>query len=72
MRRPSLVLSKRSESSRLRSFEILMVRVFCLAPGLCKKLWHSQLFYWVVRTQEDANQLAEEDDMIIFEGFAAK
>ena len=44
----------------------------CLAPGLCKKLWHSQLFYWVVRTQEDANQLAEEDDMIIFEGFAAK
>ena len=44
----------------------------CLAPGLCKKIWRPQMFYWVVRTQEDANLLAEEDDMIIFEGFAAK
>lgn len=44
----------------------------CLAPGLCKKIWRPQMFYWVVRTQDDANRLAEEDDMIIFEGFAAK
>jgi glycerophosphoryl diester phosphodiesterase len=43
-----------------------------LAPGLCKKLWGVQTFYWVVRDQETANQLAEEDSMIIFEGFAAK
>ncbi|MBQ2154060.1 MAG: glycerophosphodiester phosphodiesterase [Oscillospiraceae bacterium] len=44
----------------------------CLAPGLCKKIWRPQMFYWVVRSQEDANRLAEDDDMIIFEGFAAK
>ena len=43
-----------------------------LAPGLCKKVWGVQTFYWVVRDQETANSLMEEDSMIIFEGFAAK
>ena len=44
----------------------------CLAPGLCKKLWNPQMFFWVVTNQEEANELAEQNAMIIFEGFAAK
>ena len=44
----------------------------CLAPGLCKKIWNPQMFYWVVRSQEEANEIAEQNGMIIFEGFAAK
>ncbi|MBR6119158.1 MAG: glycerophosphodiester phosphodiesterase [Oscillospiraceae bacterium] len=43
-----------------------------LAPGLCRKLWGPQFFWWVVPSQEDANPLLERGDMIIFEGFAAK
>ena len=43
-----------------------------LAPGLCKKLWGPQVFWWVVRSQEEAKLCAEQGDMIIFEGFAAK
>ena len=43
-----------------------------MSIGLCKKLWRPQMFYWVIRNQETANQLADEDGMIIFEGFAAK
>lgn len=43
-----------------------------LAPGLCKKIWGSQMFWWVVRSQDVANELMEQDGMIIFEGFAAK
>lgn len=45
---------------------------FDLAPGLCKKIWRPQAFWWVVRSQEAANELMEQDGMIIFEGFAAK
>ena len=45
---------------------------YCLAPGLCKKIWGSQMFWWVVRSQDVANELMEQDGMIIFEGFAAK
>ena len=43
-----------------------------MSIGLCKKLWRPQMFYWVVRNQETVNQLADEDGMVIFEGFAAK
>ena len=43
-----------------------------LAPGLCRKLWGPQFFWWVVKSQEEANELVEEGDKIIFEGFAAK
>lgn len=43
-----------------------------LAPGLCRKLWQPQMFYWVVRSQAEANEIAESGGMIIFEGFAAK
>ncbi|MBO4419589.1 MAG: glycerophosphodiester phosphodiesterase [Oscillospiraceae bacterium] len=43
-----------------------------LAPGLCKKLWHTQLFWWVVPSQEEADPLIRAKDKIIFEGFAAK
>ena len=43
-----------------------------LAPGLCRKLWGPQFFWWVVRSQEAANPLLEREDLIIFEGFAAK
>ena len=43
-----------------------------LAPGLCKKLWKPQMFWWVVRSQADANSLREQSDLCIFEGFAAK
>ncbi len=45
---------------------------FDLAPALCKKLWGVQGFIWTVRSQRDATQLLEEDNLIIFEGFAAK
>ena len=45
---------------------------FDLAPGLCKKLWGPQFFWWVVTSQEDANELLQQGDKIIFEGFAAK
>ena len=45
---------------------------YSLAPGLCKKIWGSQMFWWVVRSQDVANELMEQDGMIIFEGFAAK
>ena len=44
----------------------------CLAPQLCRRLWRTQVFWWVVRSQEDANALIDQNDMIIFEGFAAK
>lgn len=43
-----------------------------LAPGLCKMIWGPQMFWWVVRSQDAANELMESDGMIIFEGFAAK
>ncbi len=43
-----------------------------LAPGLCRKLWGPQFFWWVVRSQEVADELADQEDKIIFEGFAAK
>ena len=43
-----------------------------LAPGLCRKLWGPQIFWWVVPSQAEANPLIEQGDMIIFEGFAAK
>ena len=43
-----------------------------LAPGLCRKLWGPQFFWWVVKSQEEANELVEQGDKIIFEGFAAK
>lgn len=44
----------------------------CLAPGLCKKIWGTKLFYWVVEDQQTADSVLDRDDMIIFEGFAAK
>lgn len=44
----------------------------CLAPGLCRKLWGPQFFWWVVRSQEDVKPLVQAKDMIIFEDFAAK
>ena len=44
----------------------------CLAPCLCKKLWGPQMYYWVVGSQEQADELTEKGDGIIFEGFAAK
>ena len=43
-----------------------------LAPQLCKKIWRPQMFWWVVNDQNQANELIEQNDMIIFEGFAAK
>ena len=43
-----------------------------LAPGLCRKLWGPQFFWWVVTSQEEAAPLLERGDKIIFEGFAAK
>lgn len=43
-----------------------------LAPGLCRKLWGPQFLWWVVPSQEEANPLIEQGDMLIFEGFAAK
>ncbi len=43
-----------------------------LAPGLCRKLWGPQMFWWVVRAQADAAPLKERGDLCIFEGFAAK
>ena len=43
-----------------------------LAPGLCRKLWGPQFFWWVVRSQEVADELKDQGDKIIFEGFAAK
>ena len=43
-----------------------------LAPGLCRKLWGPQFFWWVVCSQEETNELAQQGDLIIFEGFAAK
>ena len=43
-----------------------------LAPGLCRKLWGPQIFWWVVKSQAEANPLIEQGDMIIFEGFPAK
>ena len=43
-----------------------------LAPGLCRKLWGPQFFWWVVTSQAEANPLIEQGDIIIFEGFAAK
>ncbi len=43
-----------------------------LAPGLVRKLWGPQFFWWVVRSQEVADELTEQGDKIIFEGFAAK
>ena len=43
-----------------------------LAPGLCRKLWGPQFFWWVVRSQEDVRPLVQQKDLIIFEGFAAK
>lgn len=43
-----------------------------LGPALCRKIWGPQFFWWVVRSQEDANPLIREKDIIIFEGFAAK
>ena len=44
----------------------------CLAPGLVRKLWKPQMVWWVVRSQEEADPLIEQGDLIIFEGFAAK
>ncbi len=44
----------------------------CLAPGLCKKIWGTKLFYWVIENQQTADEVLDNDDMIIFEGFAAK
>ena len=43
-----------------------------LAPGLCRKLWGPQFFWWVVRSQEDVRPLVQQKELIIFEGFAAK
>lgn len=43
-----------------------------LAPGLCRKLWGPQFFWWVVKSQAEANVLIEQGDLIIFEGFPAK
>ena len=43
-----------------------------LAPGLCRKLWGPQFIWWVVGSQEAANELIEQGDLVIFEGFAAK
>ncbi len=43
-----------------------------LAAGLCRKLWGPQFFWWVVGSQEAANELVDRGDKIIFEGFAAK
>ena len=43
-----------------------------LAPGLCRKLWGPQFIWWVTKSQEEANELIEQGDLIIFEGFAAK
>ena len=43
-----------------------------LAPGLCRKLWGPQFIWWVVKSQEEADELLEQGDKIIFEGFAAK
>ena len=43
-----------------------------LAPGLCRKLWGPQFFWWVVRSQEETDELAAQEDLVIFEGFAAK
>ena len=43
-----------------------------LAPLLCRKLWKPKFFWWVVRSQEEADQLLAQEDLIIFEGFAAK
>ena len=45
---------------------------FCLAPGLCKKIWGTKIFYWVVKDQKTADSVLDRDEMIIFEGFAAK
>ena len=44
----------------------------CLAPQLCKKILRTQTFWWVVRSQDEANALIDQNDMIIFESFAAK
>lgn len=43
-----------------------------LAPQLCRKLWKPKFFWWVVRSQEEAEPLLAREDLIIFEGFAAK
>ena len=43
-----------------------------LAPGLCRNLWGPQFFWWVVRSQEEADPLIRRGDVIIFEGFAAQ
>lgn len=43
-----------------------------LAPGLCRKLWSPQFFWWVIKSQERANQVIDQGDLIIFEGFPAK
>ena len=45
---------------------------FDLAPGLCRKLWGPQFFWWVVKSQPEAEERLEQGDLIIFEGFAAK
>ena len=43
-----------------------------LAPNLCKKIWSPKFFWWVVPSQDAANQLLRAGDKLIFEGFAAK
>ena len=43
-----------------------------LGPGLCRKIWGPQFFWWVVPSQEETNALVRVGDKIIFEGFAAK
>ncbi len=45
---------------------------FDLAPGLCRKIWKPQFFWWVVRSQAEADELTKQGDFIIFEGFPAK
>ena len=43
-----------------------------LAPGLCRKLWNPQFFWWTVSNQDQADELNAQGDLCIFEGFAAK
>ncbi|MBQ1372158.1 MAG: glycerophosphodiester phosphodiesterase [Oscillospiraceae bacterium] len=43
-----------------------------LAPCLCRRIWKPQFFWWVVRSQAEANELIQQGDFVIFEGFPAK
>ena len=44
----------------------------CLAPALCKRFWGPKVFWWVLGSQEQADELKQAGDGVIFEGFAAK